>query len=110
MLLAVRVQNQDGGGPGDVVFPHQILIGGFHLHRHKVKIHELSYTFVRVRHGTHLLAANSLGVEKVQEDWLLEPFSGLLSLRQTVQPAYVHGHKYHSFPWKAAHSLGAIPE
>jgi hypothetical protein len=49
-----------------------------------------------------LLAAESLRVEKIQENRFVGLSSGFLGLGQITQPANLHGHKNRSFSVKAA--------
>jgi hypothetical protein len=47
-----------------------------------------------VRNCTHLLAAGSFGVEKIQQDGLVRLPGGLLGLGQIIQPTDTQGHNH----------------
>jgi hypothetical protein len=63
------------------------------LHRDKVQGQKLGHALVRVRNRTQLLAAQSLGIVKIQQDRFIDLTGGFLGLGQIVQPAnfYRHG-------------------
>ena len=65
-LVAVGIQDDDGGRPGHLELVHQGGVRDLDLDRDEVIIHELDNLVVRVRNRTHLLATDSLGVEKIQ--------------------------------------------
>ena len=92
-LTAVGIQHNDGRGPLNLEFVHQGGVRGLDLNRDKVIIHELDDLVVRVRNRTHLLATDSLGIEKVQENRLFRLSGVVLGLGQVVQPANIQGHR-----------------
>jgi hypothetical protein len=55
-------------------------------------IHELDDLVVGVRNRTHLLATDSLGIEKVQENGLFRLSGVVFGLGQVIQPADLQGH------------------
>ena len=66
-FVAIRIQDDDGGSPFHLKLRHQGSVGNLNLDRDKIIIHELDNLVVRVRNCTHLLATDSLGVEKIQQ-------------------------------------------
>jgi hypothetical protein len=47
---------------------------------------------IGIRNRTHLLAAQSLRIVKIQQNWFIDPPGGFLGPGQIVQPAYLYGH------------------
>ena len=91
-LVAVGIQHDDGGGPIHLELVHQGGVRSLDLNRDKVIIHELDDLVVGVRNRTHLLATDSLGIEKVQENGLFRLSGVVLGLGQIIQPADIQGH------------------
>ena len=63
------------------------VFGGFDLYRDKVQGNKLGHLLVGVRNRTHMLAAQSLGVKKIQENGLIRSSAVSWPLGQIVQPA-----------------------
>jgi hypothetical protein len=61
-------------------------MGDLHLDRDKIQVDETANAFRRVRNCTHFLAAQSLGVEKIQENGLIGFSGGILGQSQVLSP------------------------
>jgi hypothetical protein len=70
VFLAPAVKGDEGGRPLDVEVRGQGLGIVRHLQGNKLGLNKVNHTLIRVRDRTHLPAADSPGVKKVQEDWL----------------------------------------
>jgi len=92
VLSPLRGQHQQGGSPAHRKPLHHGGVGGFDLYRDKVQGNKLGHLLVGVRNRTHLLAAQSLGVKKIQENRLIDLACDFLTLGQIVQPADLQCH------------------
>jgi hypothetical protein len=68
MFFTALVQHDDSRRPGNVKIAGQRLGVKKDLHRNEVLVHISNDLGVGVRNRTHLLAADSAGVKKIQQD------------------------------------------
>src|SRR3972149_1205180 len=67
VLFSFKIQNNESGGPLKVEVLGQGCIG-CHLQRNQGLLNEFNDFDLGVRNRTHLLAANSAGVEEIEEN------------------------------------------
>jgi hypothetical protein len=109
-LTAIGIQYDYGGSPTDIELMHQRLVRDFDLHWRKINFHKLDDLLIGVRNRTHLLTADSLGVEKVQENGLFRLPGSLLSFVKIIQPTDLLCHDKSSFVGLGLRPLLAPPK